>query len=453
MTLPGPAASVVESFFLLFTRAFGRGEKIAMGRLRSLLAVLAALVAGAGSAAEVTRVSSSGEPESAFDLAIAVRFERIDRRAAVSREFGDRDTGRVGDESELRYSRVTSRLVPRLALGLWHDLELRAELPYVLADDTSWKDSGAGGTSSISANPLTPDGGLCATQPCPMFPVGKTLYAGGLDDLRIGVAWGILNERRAPWIPSWVVSLDVTAPTAPRWDPAAGRLDAASFFDAPSFAKSQRVAVGRKIWVYDLGTALSKRMGPVDPYFTAHLRIPQRSPQTYSNCDHAAELAAIGQMSGTAAARCQLPQWKEAARADPPLTGGMAFGLELVPYEDKGASQKWAVDVRLGGDYVSRGRWYNELTAATGKLLASEPYFTASARLGTVLQASRYVLLGVAGDFQYDLPHFITGETQFRQGLPDENPNYDWRWDPAGRRFRVSEVLAWSVSATAQLRF
>jgi len=426
-----------------------------MGRLRSLLAVLAALHAGVAVAAEVTRVSSSGEPESAFDLSISVRFERTDRRATISRETGflqEFPVGRVSDEPELTYSQVTSRLVPRLAFGLWHDLELRAELPYVLADEPTWKDSGAAGASSISQNRLTPDGGLCSGT-CPMFPVGRTLHAGGLDDLRIGVAWGILNERRQQWIPSWLVSLDVTAPTAPRYDPAADRLSAASFFDAPSFAKPKRVAVGRKIWVYELGTALSKRMGPVDPYFKAFVRIPQRSPQTYSNCEHAAALQAVGQMPSAAATSCTRPQWKTAALADPPVVGGMAFGIELVPYEDRASTQKWAVDLRLGGDFTSRGRWYNELTPATGKLLANEPYFTASALLGTTLQASRYVLLGLSGTFQHDFPHFITGERATRQGLPDENPNFDWRWDPAGRRFRVSEVLVWSVSATAQLRF
>jgi len=433
-----------------------------MGRLRSLLFALAALPSGLAGAAEATRVSSSGEPESVFDLSISVRYERTDRRAKVSRETGSVPsfpTGQVNDESELTYSQVTSRLVPRLALGLWHDLELRAELPWVLADEPTWKDSGAAGASSIAQNRLTPDGGLC-TGTCPMFPVGRTLHAGGLDDLRIGIAWAILNERRQQWIPSWVVSLDVTAPTAARYDPAADRLSAASFFDAPSFAKSKRVAVGRKIWVYELGTALSKRMGAVDPYFKAHVRIPQRSPQTYSNCEHAAELADPARMTpdgrqatSVAATNCALPQWKTAALADPPVVGGMAFGVELVPYEDRASTQKWAVDLRLGGDFTSRGRWYNELTPATGKLLANEPYLTASALLGTTLQASRYVILGIAGTFQYDFPHFITGDRTTRLGLPDENPSFDWRWDPAGRRFRVSEVLVWSVSATAQLRF
>jgi hypothetical protein len=440
-----------------------------MGRLRSLATLFAgALAAAPAPAAEITRVSSSGEPDSAFDLRIDLRYERTQRRAKISREYGDvraSATGTVSDNLELNWSQLTSRVVPALHVGLWHDLEFRAELPYVLGDDTSWRDASAGITA-ISAVPtagyygMNADGAACTSAaPCPFFPVDRTLYGGGaFDDLKIGLAWGILSDRKDAYAPTWVVSLDLTIPTATRFDPAAGRLGAASFFDAPSFASSKRAGVGRKIWVYELATALSRRIGSVDPYLQAHLRIPQKSSSTYSNCVHAKELAdpALGQMTTAAPSLCQTAA-RKMTEADPPLVAGMIFGAELVPYEDRTTGQKFSIDLRLGADVTSSSRWYNELTPATGKLLHSEAFLTGTAQVGLNLRASRYVTLGAQGTFQTDTAHLITGEAPGRVSNevvnPPTNPNFDFRWDLPGRRFRVYETSVLAVAVTAALTF
>jgi len=447
-----------------------------MGRRTSLPGILAGLLAASPApAAEITQVSSSGEVEHPFGFALGVRWERIDRRAQITREFrDDQETGRIQSELELDYTQVQNRLVPRLAIGLWHDLELRAELPVVLADEPSWRFAPSGGgrapgsqtpVYSIADNRLDASGNPCPGTPpgnlCPMFPVGNRLHAGtALDDLRIGLAWAATSQRRTPWWPTWVVSLDVTAPTAARFDPARGRLDAASFFDPGRFSTSNKAAVGRKIWVYEIATAVSRRMGPVEPYVRLSARLPQRTPQTYSNCEHAPELAAIGQMSSAAAANCQSAAWKTRALADPPKLYAFALGTELLLGEDKPAAQRYTLDLRIGADYATRARWYGELTPATGKLLASEPFFSTGARLALDVRASRTLHLGLHGAVAHDFGHFITGEpqgaslgSQVAVNGPDQNPNFDWRWDPPGRRFRVGDVLLWSVGASVEVRF
>lgn len=439
-----------------------------MGRLRSLAALLAALAGAApAAAAEITRVASSGEPEKPFELSLEVRWERASRRANITREFGENQsqppTGVVRDAPELEYTQVTNRIVSRLSVGLWRDLELRAELPYVLSDDSTWKSAAdSAAVSGVLSNGVDASGLPCTTAPCPIFPVGVTHRAGGaLGDLRIGLAWAIQNERKDAWAPTWVVSLDVTAPTAPRFDPAAGRLTAASWATPPSFTSGGKSPVGRKIWVYDLATALSRRMGAAEPYFKAHLAIPQRSSSTYSNCEHAAALAAQdpAQMSSVAAANCALPAWKTEALAKPPLVFGMVFGSELVPWDDRASGQRFAFDLRGGVDFVGRARWYNELTPATGKLLATDPYLSLTALLAMDLRASRHITLRAQGTFQHDVAHFVTGEPQGNVmneiGVAggDVNPNFDWRYDLPGRRFRIGDVLAWTVTVSGALTF
>jgi len=445
-----------------------------MGRFRSLATLVAGLVAGGPAlAAEITHVSSSGEPDSAFEMSLAVRWERTARQGAITREFGETTgqpaTGVVRDGPELKYSQVSNRIVPRLTVGLWRDLELRAELPYVLGDDTTWKDD-SGGVSGIALNQLTPDGASCANLPggtptctLPMFPQGATHYAGGaLGDLQLGLAWAILNERKESWVPTWLVSLDITAPTASRFDPAAGRLEAGEWSAPGSFTAGGKSRIGRKIWTYDLATALSRRMGVAEPYLRVHLAVPQRSSSTYSNCEHAAELAAIGQMTTGAqgaVANCALPAWKTEALARPPLVYGLLLGTELVPYEDRATGQRFALDFRVGADYVGRARWYNELTPATGKLLATEPYLSFTGMLALHLKASRYVTLRAQGTFQHDLAHFLTGEPQGNVvneiGVTggDVNPNFDYRYDLPGRRFRLTDLIAYTITVSGTVSF
>src|SRR5512146_3061120 len=110
-----------------------------MGRLRlgALTAVTLLGIAGSASAAEITRVASSGEPNDPFDLHISIRFDRDQERAQIGREYSVAG-GPVFDAEALRYIRKYGALVPRVAVGLWHDLELHAEMPYVLYDERYW---------------------------------------------------------------------------------------------------------------------------------------------------------------------------------------------------------------------------------------------------------------------------------------------------------------------------
>jgi len=444
-----------------------------MRRLLGLVLVaFAAVAAPSARGAEVTRVASSAEVDNPFDLDLTVRYERVQRKARITREFADRTAnapfGAVGDESELWYEQVTNRVVPRLAVGLYRDLELHAELPYVLGDNPSWKFTGDS-ERSIEQNKLDPNGALCPDPGCtlPIFPVGtgRTVFHGGqLGDLTLGLAWGILSDKRDEYVPYWLVGIDVTAPIARRYDPVAGRdLGPGSAFSSPYTSSSKQGPIGHKAWHYDVQTAISKRMGAVEPYVRAHARFAQKSSQTYSNCEHAADLAGVGQATSVAAANCALAAWKDEAAAKPPHVFGLELGTELVPYEDRLEHQRFGVDLRLSGEYTTQARWYNELTDATGKLMWTDPYVTFKALVGLYLRASSYVQLRAAASIAHDFTHFVSGEPLAKKpgdtlsagelGGPAQNPNFDWRYDAPGRRFRVSETSVFDVTVSAVVNF
>jgi hypothetical protein len=435
-----------------------------MGRLIAVFTAITLLAPAApAAAAELTHVASSGEPQNPFDLDLSVRWERSQRRASIDREYaeapatGDPPFAAVRELPQLRYEELTNLLVPRLAVGLWEDLELNAELPWYLAQETTWRlASGVGDPglpNTIEDNLLDPDGAAYATAHR-LFTTSpdQTVFQGGtLGDLKVGLSWGVFSQRRDDTKPDWVVGVAVTFPTAKRYDPVAGR-DPASW-DSPYLASTTTGPVGQKVWRYDLHTTLARRMGAVEPYFRANVTLLQKSSGTYSNCDHAAELVAGASDTGAQARGDMVALCAQDPKrwgAELPWYLGLTFGTELVPYEDAVASQKIAFDLRLSGEYTSAARWYNELTHATGKLLATESYTTVTGRLGLLLRASEYVAVEAAGTFGWVSSHDLTGEDLGTQAV---NPNFDWRYDAPGRRFRATEGTVFDVEVSGILRF
>ncbi|HZZ84602.1 MAG TPA: hypothetical protein VFE30_08700 [Anaeromyxobacteraceae bacterium] len=371
-----------------------------MVRLRSLLVVVAcAFCAQTAQAAEITRLAASPERNNLFDVDLQVRYEHAEKKARISRERTDA-SGAVVDATELSFEESSNRIVPRIALGLAGRIELHAELPYVLADEPKWSPNVAAGfTSSLP----------------PGFPAAAQVFHDNQwGDLLAGAAVTILSERADDTLPTWVAGLDVTAPTARRYDPATG----------VGSSKDHPVAVGERIWGWDAWTAISKQTGPADPYLKVHVRLPSLSAQTFSNCE-----------------RYPCPA---AGQTQAPKVVGLTVGMELVPYEDRAEHQRVAVDLRLGADWHSSGRWYNELSDAAGRLLQTEEYLTLAGQAGFNLRASDYVELRGTVSYSVDSSHRLS----------------DLSWDPGtasgagfGGRFRVDDAHVLAFGATALVSF
>jgi hypothetical protein len=446
--------------------------RLRLGAITAFTLSAAAAAAPAG-AAEITRVATRGEPGNPFELHLSVWWDRSQEQAQITRE---RPGGGEGDE--IRYSRTVNSIFARAAVALAEDLEAHFEMPYVLADDRSWRFGVHGGSptggvpgvvSSIEANPIDPDGQPCGG-PCGgvgLFPVAPstTVYHGGkTGDLKAGLAWGIFSDKKDPTKPFWLVGLDVTIPTAALYDPAANR---GTDWSSPYDVQGKPGPFGEKVWKWDVHTVLSKRVGAIDPYVKAHATFMTRSSSTYSNCDHAAELAALGvpQMNSQAPANCQAGGADSQAQL--PWIAGVTFGMEFVPYESTTDQQKVSIDLRLWGDYTSAARFYNELTDASGKLNWTDEYLTMGGFFGLYLRASKYVSLNATASLSTRTDHYLTGETLGRDrtwptlagttGITADpsqmNPNFDWRYDAPGRRFKLSEVALFQLQFGAVLQF
>ncbi len=443
-----------------------------MGRSRlGILTALALAAAGRAGAAEITDIASRG-PNKAFDLRVTLTWDRFQEKAQITREIPSapgtsNPAGGVTNGDEMRYTRTTNTIVPKIAVGITEDLEVHFAWPYVLGDDRTWRyGNTAVQPTDIDTNALDANGAACTADAntslagiqCPLFPVAPdtTVYHGGrAGDLRAGIAWGIFDDKLDPTKPFWLVGLDITFPTATRYDPIAGRDMNSVQWVSPHSAPGSPAPVGEKIWRWDAYTALSKRMGPIDPYVKAHFTLATRSSSTYSNCDHATELMGRTnpEMNSNAVAGCDAEGSKADARL--PWIAGITFGTEVIPYENAAESQRVSLDFRLFGDYTSSQRFYNELTDANGKLNWTEDYLTMGGYFGAYLRASKFITLQASATLSTTTPHWLTGESLGGTAAAPSswNPNFDWRYDSPGHRFRISEVSNFTMSFAGVLTF
>lgn len=416
-------------------------------------AALVAMVPLSTWAAEITRIATSFEPDDPFGLYLDVSYVRDQRKLKIVREFHQLDD--VQEVSELRYLMVENRLDLDLRIGLWQDLEFKYGLPIVLSQNRTWHF--AAGTdesnSTITNNCLQANGELvdpnCPTSGAgrrPLFDVPNASFRGGLGNMHFGLAYALLNERKDPSKPMWILGVDYEAPTADLRDP------------TEATSEEARGKIGDKIHKYKFYTSFSKRVGIADPYFQVHYTMPAKGPGWYSNCDHPdASRMAVPENCGNSV-------WTRAETGiKPPHVGGIVFGTEFNAYEAPKQHQKVALDLRVITNYTSEGRYYNELTDLTGKLHYTSDHLEVGGSAAINAWAAEYVGLTGRATLTYTTEHNLTDE-QIGKDLTgngtvdlanrDEiSPNFDYRMDMVSRRFRSAEQFNFRIDAMATFAF
>ncbi len=419
-----------------------------------VVAVAAALVASRGGAAELTRVASSFEEKDPFGMFFDFTFDRVFDRGKISREWYQQ--GALEDVSELRYFRDETRFAIDTHIGLFRDLELHIGVPIVFQQDRKWtfvKDTTDANTT------IYRNCGDARGTPCPtpgsgdgrLFEVGAngaTSFRGGLGDFTFGLAWNVFNQKKDDTKPTWVLRFDYTAPTASILNPTTLTTD------------GMRGAIGDRAHRFAFSTAVSKRLiDTFEPYLGVSYVLPWVGPGFYSNCDDAKD----SRMAR--AENCGQGPWSRSETGiRPQHVGIVTFGNEIIAFERADRFQRVVIDLRGFWQYTSEGRSYNELSDLMGKLLYSSDSGTVGAQVGFVGQAAEFVMLKAYGSIAYQTERYLTSENIGRDvngngtidisSAPLEvNPNYDFRVDRVGRRFRMQEQLIWRIQVTATLSF
>jgi hypothetical protein len=418
------------------------------------LGVLVIALLGSGAfAAEVTRVASSFEEKDPFGLYLNFTFDRLADRGTITREWYQ--LGELQDVTELRYQKYDTRLGIDVNLGIYKDLELHIGVPIVFQQDREW--FFAGGTNetntTINRNCEPDPSGM---NPCSnpgsgtnsLFGVPGQSFRAGLGDFVFGLAWSPFVQKKDPSKPTWTLRFDYAAPTAATLNPTVAT------------SSSNRGNIGDRIHRYTFSTAVSRRISKyVEPYFQLHYTLPWRGPGAYSNCDDASpDRLSYPQ-------NCGKQGWERAETGIKPLhTGGVLFGAEITAFEREDRHQRVTFDFRFLLNYFSEGRIYNELSDAFGKLLYQSDYGQVGGQFGFIGQAAEFVILKAYTSFSYNTERFLTNENIGKDlnnsgsvevtSNPEEiNPNYDFRADRVGRRFRIEQQYLFRIMVTATFNF
>ncbi|MBL8956980.1 MAG: hypothetical protein JNK82_39775 [Myxococcaceae bacterium] len=410
-------------------------------------------ISSVAQAAEITRVASSFEPNDPFGMFADVTFLYTGHDAKITREWYQDNAS--ADVTELRYKMQEYRLNADVHLGIFRDLELHFGISYIFAQNRQW--GFADGTDTTNSTILNnclqangePLGGNAMTrcgagQQRALFPfdpnTGASSYRSGLADLTFGIAWAPLNQKKDDASATWVLGFDYFAPVATAIDASVPTTD------------TSRGAVGDKVHRYKWYTAISKRIGFADPYFSLHYTLPWRASGFYSNCDNpSAERMARPENCADGA------NWnRDTTGTIPSHVGGFIFGSEFNMFESANKHQKIALDLRGSVTYISEGRYFNEMSDLFGKLLYTGDYFQLGVRAGLVGHAAEFIHLKVWGELAYNTEHMLTSENIGKDfsgdgqvnlpgspmaAAPEVSPNFDYRIDRVGRRFRIEEMF------------
>jgi|GEM_PF-2457749 len=283
---------------------------------------------------EVVDAFDVGDP---YDFHISVEYQYSWKKGEISRECyaGNCTEGAIHDyiyyEKLLESIEKTHVLNITALFGIYHDLHLKIGIPVYLQKSASLNIHPDTTQQHVQNALNDPSSGV------PLFDVPFTSAdRSGIDYFVTGLEWGVLNQARNEALPDWNIFIEGLWGVGPIMKPAGNGKGAV---DDPGISRGNIGLRG--------GTKIGKRFKYINPYFGFEFlfEFPKReAPYPFGN-----EKVYDGQVD-----------------TKPPMKGFMQFGLEIIPYEAPAKNQKFFMDLRFVGGYISEGRDFSPLFDALG---------------------------------------------------------------------------------------
>ena len=361
-------------------------------------------------------VSDAIDGDDPFDIEIGLGYEARIARAVIGREQA------TGVEHLARFSGVTSRLLPTLEIGLFHDLALTLGFPIVLSEIRTLSPTDDATSGSIDAG-----GETLVSLPL------ESIERSGLEHLAVGLRATPLNQSRSPAFPTWLVSAEARLAVGPTRrpctsTPSEGQIACAKPGDVdrdgqrdpqePDLGEPATPGLARGTAGLAFSTAVGRRVRYVEPYGSIDVLVEIPLPGSLF------EEASLGEM------------------LLPPVEATVGLGLAVLPWENREKYSRVAIDTRLTATYRSRGLDYTEAFDAIGasdagalRVLRDDSVVTGLTTVAPrglfgletalVWQASAFIMLAAGARVQYELSHAITdddeGEPAYRSVISREN--------------------------------
>lgn len=451
--------------------------------------------------ARVVDVVDAFDPGASWSLRLTAGYAFQSRRSTILRERRVSDPvagmGLVQRLPVANYRENTHTLLVNAEFGLYRDLALTFGMPFVLSNTRSLTISSAASSADIQSalyDGWTERGAPTSVLSLPF----ESPERSGIDQLRIGLQWSILNQQRDRTKPTWTLSFEWRPPVGSLMRacrqtsgrtvcPQVGSVPALPMSGiaatevaarAPGTGDEASPGISRGLHGVYFQTTLSRRVGYVEPYagldFLAEFPI-RSSPFRYLDSPYGM-LATF-----------------------PPITTTLMAGVEIIPWENRETWQRAVIDLRVRGTYRSQGRDFSPLYDALGAsnsrpLLAPgcpsnvrnadgtcqpgrEVYFdgltgTAShvmlgANMNISIQPAKFLRFTLGGGFTWVSTHAITNTDACNPGTNPPADHPEWRGgcvsnsapDPAhrpvidqpGGRFFTSDEMLFDIFASIAL--
>jgi hypothetical protein len=406
---------------------------------------------------EYTDVIDAFDGDDPVDVNVSLSFARSQNNASISREAsqpGDQVAGRFLPIAESR--QITNALALEVDVGLYKDLMVYARLPLVLSDTRRLQLPDAARcetTQSCMDKKAAINDALAQNGEPPLFDVSSgsgfhSATRSGVPAFDFGVAWGIVNQYRTPYLPTWVVSAETRVGVGKIISPCAdgGGCD---------------TGINRGTLRFELASRWSYRWRYVEPYLGLSYAIERATGAKERFSPHGDQ---PGYLDTT-----------------PPSVLETTLGAALIIWEERGRFQRFAVDLRARAAYVSAGRDYSPLYDALGT--STNPHLhndymspsgaavgfsgltnvDAHALLGVevaaAMQAARYVRFRLGVAFSHQTQHMLTDAAPCPSGAgPSCSPEhinalYRPIIDLPGQRFLLTSDLTFDLFAHATGQF
>ncbi|MEM1348478.1 MAG: hypothetical protein AAGI01_07990 [Myxococcota bacterium] len=274
----------------------------------------------------------------------------------------DRDGSRCPESRRTVYNREMSYTSSRAQLdinvraGLYKDLELRVNVPYVFVnsrrlgyDDADPRRAVRPSNSSVDPvleNCSNDDGRCIEREALQTFEPGQSpgqqinafdqyqgyryfalareeeIVRSGFAEPSVGLHWSVFNDARDDTKANLLLGFDYTMPIVP-------------------IQQRTNDAIGRGLHQLDFKLASSKQFDWIEPYFGVQYSLPiasTRSPIREVDPSNS------GQVFTNA-----------------PMSGEITFGTEFIPFEDLQQGRRYGIDLRFTFGYVSEGRDYSPI--------------------------------------------------------------------------------------------
>jgi len=283
-----------------------------------------------------TDIASAFDKNDAFDLFVSFDYILAIHNANVRREnVGAPGTGPndpLPIQDDLKFSSMRHTLVPKLAIGVFTDMNISFALPIVI-NDTRSLDLANGVTrtgSSTIIDGILPMNGFNSDDPGVGFPSGNEIFRGptrrGLDQFHMGLTWAPMNQSRDDTKPTWKLGAEarLAIGTTKKFD----RAD-----------PKGNTGVGRGLNEVRLWTTIAKRTGWAEPFVELWWRAPfsQKSDSNFIEPGFGQRRTAAQQHAGT------------------------RFGFEAIFYDKPADKTRVSLDVAARFEAHFEGRAYTEM--------------------------------------------------------------------------------------------